>query len=176
MDIREKKTKRSMYNAFLELRSKKQLEKITVKELSEAAEISKATFYLHYKDIYDLSEQLQSKVLQDIIDEIPNPDLFLNNPAEAHKMLQTAFLSNQTLISILFSGNQVSVLPTNIEIELKKSIFEAHPELKNDVRINTSLTFLIMGGFYAYINNSRYFPSGDVSVAMEEILSQYRKD
>ena len=55
MDLRTEKTKRSIINSFLELRSRKPLEKITVKELSEKAEINKATFYLHYHDIYDLS-------------------------------------------------------------------------------------------------------------------------
>ena len=45
-------------NAFLELRSKKALEKITVRELCEKAEINKSTFYTHFRDIYDLSEYL----------------------------------------------------------------------------------------------------------------------
>ena len=58
MDLRERKTKRAIKDAFLQLRVKKPLERIRVKELSELAQISKATFYLHYKDIYDLSEQL----------------------------------------------------------------------------------------------------------------------
>ncbi|MCD7842055.1 MAG: hypothetical protein LUG56_06245 [Lachnospiraceae bacterium] len=45
MDIRIKKTKESITNAFLELRSRKPLEKITVKELCEKAMINKSTFY-----------------------------------------------------------------------------------------------------------------------------------
>ena len=40
MDLRTEKTRRSIINAFLELRAKKPLEKITVKELSEKAEIN----------------------------------------------------------------------------------------------------------------------------------------
>ena len=67
MDLRERKTKRAIKDAFLQLRVKKPLERIRVKELSELAQISKATFYLHYKDIYDLSEQLQNEVVQDIM-------------------------------------------------------------------------------------------------------------
>ena len=45
-----------MRNAFLQLRAKKDLERISVKELTQLAEVSKATFYLHYRDIYDLSD------------------------------------------------------------------------------------------------------------------------
>ena len=54
MDLREKKTLRAIRTAFLQLRGQRPLEKITVKELCELAEISKATFYIHYRDLYDL--------------------------------------------------------------------------------------------------------------------------
>lgn len=63
MDIRIEKTKTAIHNTFLELRSKKPLEKITIKELCEKAQINKSTFYSHYKDIYDLSDQLETDVV-----------------------------------------------------------------------------------------------------------------
>ena len=50
MDLRIEKTERGIKNAFIELRSRKPLEKITVKELCESARINKSTFYAHYKD------------------------------------------------------------------------------------------------------------------------------
>ena len=62
MDLRIEKTERGIKNAFIELRSRKSLEKITVKELCESARINKSTFYAHYKDIYDLSEQLEESL------------------------------------------------------------------------------------------------------------------
>lgn len=103
MDLREKKTKRNIKDAFLQLRAHKPLERITVKELSEMAEISKATFYLHYKDIYDLSEQLQDDIIQKILENIQHPDLFLSDTAQSTYELFHAFCSYQSLIDILFS-------------------------------------------------------------------------
>ena len=50
MDLRIEKTERGIKNAFIELRSRKPLEKITVKELCELACINKSTFYSHYKE------------------------------------------------------------------------------------------------------------------------------
>ena len=73
MDIRIEKTKTAIHNTFLELRSKKPLEKITIKELCEKAQINKSTFYSHYKDIYDLSDQLETDVVASVIEAIPNP-------------------------------------------------------------------------------------------------------
>ena len=58
MDLRIQKTKAAIKEAFFELRRKKPIEKITVTELSRLAGINKATFYLHYSDIYSLAATL----------------------------------------------------------------------------------------------------------------------
>ena len=64
MDIRIEKTKTAIHNTFLELRSKKPLEKITIKELCEKAQINKSTFYSHYKDIYDLYDAYEKDIFK----------------------------------------------------------------------------------------------------------------
>ena len=69
MDLRTEKTRRAIINAFIKLRSKKPTEKITIKELAENAQINKATFYLHYRDIYDLSVSLEREVVRDCLKE-----------------------------------------------------------------------------------------------------------
>mgnify|MGYP000260241491 CR=1 FL=1 len=74
MDIRIEKTERAIRNAFLELRAAKPLEKITVKELCSLACINKSTFYSHYKDIYDLSDQLETDVVASVIEAIHDSD------------------------------------------------------------------------------------------------------
>ena len=79
MDRREQKTQQAIRNAFLALRAHKPLERITVKELAENAQISKATFYLHYHDIYELSEALQEDVIQQILSSITQADLFVKD-------------------------------------------------------------------------------------------------
>ena len=74
MDLRIEKTERGIKNAFIELRSRKPLEKITVKELCESARINKSTFYAHYKDIYDLSDAMEEEVVQSIANSIQHPE------------------------------------------------------------------------------------------------------
>ena len=63
MDLRVEKTKGSIVNAFLSLRARKPLEKITVKELCQLARINKSTFYTHYSDIFALSHALEGEVV-----------------------------------------------------------------------------------------------------------------
>ena len=64
MDLRIQKTRAAIKSAFLELRRKKPIEKITVTELAKLAEINKATFYLHYSDIYSLADEMEDEVIE----------------------------------------------------------------------------------------------------------------
>lgn len=167
MDLREKKTLRAIRTAFLQLRGQRPLEKITVKELCELAEISKATFYIHYRDLYDLSERLQKEAVAAIYHSISHPDWAVSSPADFTRELFAAFQSQKPLIDILFSGTQESVLPKSIEAELRSHIFETQPELEGNVRFNTLLTYEVQGGYYSFFENRERF--GDSAVA-EEIV------
>lgn len=153
MDLRVKKTKTSIINAFLTLRSKKPLERITVKELSSAAQINKATFYLHYKDIYDLSETLENELFENVFNSIEHPDAVVSDPRIFVRELIEGFTANQTLIDIIFSNERRSILVDRIERELKRFLFEKHPEYKNIAEINVLLTYSIKGGYYAFAEN-----------------------
>lgn len=57
-DRRIAKTKRAINEAFLCLLKQKNLNRITVTELSALADINKGTFYLHYNDIYALYNEV----------------------------------------------------------------------------------------------------------------------
>ncbi len=172
MDLREKKTKRSIQNAFLQLRSHKPLERITVKELSELAEISKGTFYLHYKDIYDLSEHLQNEVIQKILDSITRPELFLSAPAQFTQELCTAFYAHQSLNDILFRGTQASVLPLQIEEKMREYIYQLVPQAREQARLSILLSYQIQGGYYAYADNHKRFGPECVLEVLSEIAEK----
>ncbi len=176
MDLRQRKTLKALRNAFLHIRAFKPLEKITVKELAESAEISKATFYLHYKDIYDLSEQLQKETVEYICAGIAHPDMIITDPAEFAKELFLAFQSQQTLIDILFSKGQESILPQSIEKELRQRIYKTNIELKNDITLNVMLTYEIQGGYYAYIENTKRFSCDDVIDEISKIVRVLSKE
>ena len=53
-DARVKYTKMVLKKALLELMQHKPVNKITVKEICERAELNRATFYAHYSDCFDL--------------------------------------------------------------------------------------------------------------------------
>lgn len=68
-----RRTRKHIKEAFAELVSEKNdINKITVKELVERADISKSTFYAHYVDIYGVAEDFEDEIinlLKSVLDE-----------------------------------------------------------------------------------------------------------
>lgn len=59
-------TRANITQAFWELYLTKPIEKITIREITDRAGYNRATFYLYYRDVYDLFEQLEEGVLDQI--------------------------------------------------------------------------------------------------------------
>ena len=66
-NARHQETEKSLQEALLALLEKKLLKDITVRELCEAAQINKATFYRHYQDIYALAERTEQGIQSGLI-------------------------------------------------------------------------------------------------------------
>lgn len=64
-DSRVRRTKRLIRQGLVDLAKTKRLNKITVKELTDHIEINRGTFYLHYKDVYDLVDALEDELYAD---------------------------------------------------------------------------------------------------------------
>jgi len=65
-DMRVVRTKEAIRAAFIELLDEKGFNSITVKDITTRAHVNRSTFYMHYEDKYDLMEQLQRDVLEQI--------------------------------------------------------------------------------------------------------------
>ena len=147
MDIRIRKTKQSIYNAFIDLRSKMPLEKITVKDLCSQAQINKSTFYVYYKDIYDLSDQIENEIVGSVVKRFRDN---IADPKNIAVLLCETYSADQERISVVFSGSRKEQLPRKIESAIKETFFEVYPQFRNDFQMNARLTFCIYGGYYAY--------------------------
>lgn len=64
-DRRVKRTKRALREALFELLDKKSINQISVTELTDIADVNRATFYFYYEDTVDMLEQIQNEVYVD---------------------------------------------------------------------------------------------------------------
>lgn len=156
MDLRVERTKRSIINAFLNLRSRKPLEKITVKELAELAQINKATFYLHYHDIYELSESLEQDVIESSLLNIEHPDAVFKDSKLFMRELTISLAANEQLIKILFEGSRSSRFIELFEKGVTDLIKKSYPEYSPSVERKMVMTYLIHGGYYTYFKYCDY--------------------
>ena len=67
-DRRVRKTKKALRQGLVSLLEKKKLKDITVRELTDTVDLHRGTFYVHYRDIYELYEKMWQEAIQEIRD------------------------------------------------------------------------------------------------------------
>jgi|ADurb_Val_03_Slu_FD_contig_41_1157188_length_886_multi_3_in_0_out_0_1 AcrR family transcriptional regulator len=68
VDRRVRKTKKNLKESLATLLLEKNINDITVQELVNRADINRGTFYLHYRDIYDMLSQIEAEMLEELDD------------------------------------------------------------------------------------------------------------
>ena len=63
-DRRVKRTKRVLRECLFELLETNSIDNISVKELTERADVNRSTFYFYYKDISDMVMQIQNEIFE----------------------------------------------------------------------------------------------------------------
>lgn len=140
----------------MELRARKPLEKIKVKELCELAEINKSTFYAHYQDVFALSAALENELFENVmaaLPEIKGVDMRLRADWLARELFR-AFVKNQKAVNILFSGLRQGMFVNGIETALRERVARADPAYWDVPARGVLLSFCVQGGFYAFAHNS----------------------
>ncbi len=65
-DRRVRRTKKILTQALTELMQVKSINEITVKELTDLADMNRGTFYLYYRDIFDMLEKIEDGLFRDL--------------------------------------------------------------------------------------------------------------
>lgn len=67
-DRRVRKTKALLLHGLTTLMREKSIKNISVRELSDLVDINRGTFYLHYKDVYDLLEKAEEEIINEFLE------------------------------------------------------------------------------------------------------------
>lgn len=156
LDRRIEKTERAIREAFLTQRAEKPLEKIRVRELCEAAEINKSTFYAHYQDVYALADAMEGQLVESIlaqVAQIRTEDL-RGRPEWLTRELFRAFTAHGRQVEILFSGSRRGALVDRLERGLRELTSREIPGYWDDPVRSVVLSFCVQGSYYAFQNNS----------------------
>ena len=174
MDLRVEKTKQNIQAAFLDLRRRKPLEKITVKELCQGARIHKSTFYAHYEDLYALSDALETEVVERVIFGLPRPEDVLEHPGRFTRELFRSYAAQEETIQVLFSGSRSGRLVEKLEEGLKQLVFRQRHQYAQDEAMHIFLSYSVYGAYFAYTRNRDCDPHSAVELLGR--LSQAAKE
>lgn len=152
MDLRIRKTKSSILAAFIELRKIKPLEKISVKELADKALINKATFYLHYQDIYDLEDVIEKEMIQEIIEFIGQHNLNIHDFQSTCETILESFYNQGEKLRILTAGSHSAHFVDELEKQLKEEIKKQDTNFDGNIKMDIHVSFLLRGTYYTYMN------------------------
>lgn len=147
IDRRVRRTKKMLVQGLTKLMSEKKINKITVKELTDLVDVNRSTFYLYYKDIFDMIEQIENELLNDFseaYDNLSKEALTYNNLLSFFTYLFEFIQSNAEICKVLLGpdGNY-----TFME-KLKNAIKQSHPPLNNEllkIKANYLKPFIISG-------------------------------
>ena len=107
MDRRVRKTRMQLRAGLTQLMRQKPIKDITVRELAQLVDINRCTFYLHYRDIYDMVEQVEQEVFEEfeaLVNAHPAQDL-QEKPAALLLDLFEFFATNSDLGAAFLGGN-----------------------------------------------------------------------
>ncbi len=156
MDLRIEKTEKSIFEALIELRAKKPIERIKIKDICAKAKINKSTFYSHYTDIFDLSEKLEMQVVRSVFESLAHPEYIFDKPREFTQELYESFAAHNSLIKILFADSRCGYFIQRLYKSIIDLIFDRYPQYKDNPRAKIVLSYSIYGGYYAITENSEY--------------------
>lgn len=103
VDRRIRRTKKLLKESLATLLLQKKLNDITVKELVELADLNRGTFYLHYRDIYEMLTQIEAEMLNELqeISDRYAPDVLRVSPKPYITEVFHYVADNQTFCKML---------------------------------------------------------------------------
>lgn len=117
-DRRIRRTKKALRNSLMMLLKEKPMSKITIRELTELADMNRGTFYLHYTDIFDLYCNIKDDFLNELLIAVQPP----TDTLYRYYLNLFRFLEENT--EILFLLNQDASFIEQIIDVLKKQHLE----------------------------------------------------
>ena len=109
-DRRVLRTKKNIRQTFLQLLSEKSLTQLTVKELSEQADINRKTFYMYYSNIEDILSELEDELVQKLV-LVFEKELFDREVFDSYSFFENLNLAIQGDIELYRTLNHSDLLP-----------------------------------------------------------------
>ena len=171
------RTQRSIRNALAQLLVEKDVEKISIKEVAERADVDRKTVYNYYASVYEILAELENDWVEDFDGFTKRME---NERGEAY--LQQFFPALTELIAddielyaqLMHMGSQSRVISRLIAFlnDKIKTAFARSYELESE-KVNVAAEFVLAGLFWSYrawFNSDRKKPLKEFSAELGELV------
>jgi AcrR family transcriptional regulator len=138
LDKRCRKTRKAIKNSMIKLMSEKEISDITITEIAEEADINRKTFYAHYRDVYDILDEIENDLIEKIFRIVGNADIMksMYNPYPLLKELTSEINKDFEFYKLLVQSPNYNNLLKKVQdifkcrlLELTKETIKADREL-----------------------------------------------
>ncbi|WP_077324852.1 TetR/AcrR family transcriptional regulator [Virgibacillus siamensis] len=179
-DRRIKKSKQSIKKAFINLIHEKGFGAISVHDIAERADINRGTFYLHYKDKFDLFEKYVDELLNELIVtiELSNQEKELISQREIKERDYIEFFNHfqkhACFYKAMFNYKGDTYFYNRFFDVFKSHFCKEFKELKiNDEQLKVDKAFLIHFMVYAHFGSINYWLESDMTDSPETMGEQF---
>ena len=145
-DMRWIRTERHLLSAFGEAIETTPIEKITVTGIARAAEVNKATFYLHYRDIFDLAQGYVDQLACNTVEELGDASILFSEPRRFVSTLMNALANEEKArtTEAIAKNNLIPHYMNALIANLNDALRSVRP-VPDDLRSRATLSFFLHG-------------------------------
>ncbi len=134
-DRRVKRTKRVLREHLFLMLETKSIDEITVKELTEKADVNRSTFYFYYKDIDDMMIQIQNDIFEVFYENVIAPQAsFITMDDFTDYLLRFLLFCKEyeDICKFVVSNDPKNFLAKKIKVSLLEHVPDSHKIFPED--------------------------------------------
>ena len=166
-------TKRRLYESLMKLVGKKPLNQVTVKELTDDADVNRSTFYFHYQDVNSMVLEMEDRFLEDFSVALTALE---QKSHDFIAILVRCLENHRDLCKLLLGSNGdmafVEKMKAIVAEKCSKIWKDAVPEL-TDVEASAMDTFLIggvMSTLQTWVLSETRVPASEITEILNRLI------
>ncbi len=143
LDKRCRKTRKAIKTSLIKLMSEKDIANITITEIAGDADINRKTFYAHYRDLYDILDEIENDLIEKLFHILDNADIvkIMYNPYPLFKELTSEINKDFDFYKFLLQSKDYNSLLNKIQGIIKDKFIEL---TKNTIKIDGDLLYFMI--------------------------------
>ena len=170
------RSRKLIREAFLELLKDKDINKITVTDIVNKADLNRTTFYNHYIDVRAITEEIENEVINKMIEILKNFNFndFFSNPTSLLLEVSRFLENNKETYKVLLKVNEAQTFLNKLKNVFSEYILhntDISKYLRDTKMVNLRISYFSGGIINAYED---WF-SGKLNCSLNDIALEISK-